>query len=140
MEQLFRDFWWLMFPLAWLVSGSVSSFFNYQRQRRALELIRTYAERGQEPPQALIDLIQKPIDPDAAMWDAVGSGSSSVRGPTNYWSLVALFAAMSLGFAGAGYFTDLDRGSGAFYLVAVTMGAVGIWALVNALMQRRAAR
>lgn len=137
MEQLFRDFWWLMFPLAWLVAGGVSSFCNYRRQSRALDLIRTYAEKGQEPPQALIDLIQKPLDGDAALWAAAGSGHTPARSPTNYWSLVGLFGVMSFGFAAAGQFTSLDGGTGVFFIVAVTMGAVAVWALVNALMQRR---
>jgi hypothetical protein len=44
---------------------------------------------------------------------------------------------MSFGFAAAGQFTNLDGGTGVFFIVAVTMGAVAVWALVNALMQRR---
>lgn len=136
MEQLFRDFWWLLFPLAWLVAGGFRSALNYRRQMRALDLIRTYAEKGQEPPQALIDLAGKGGEGEAPMTPR----ARAERDAAGYWSLVGLFAVMSLGFAGAGYFTDLDRGSGAFYLVAVTMGAVGIWALVSALMQGRAAR
>ena len=136
MEQLFRDFWWLLFPLGWLVAGGFRSALNYQRQMRALDLIRTYAEKGQEPPQALIDLAGRGEGPEASL----PPRARAERDAASYWSLVGLFAAMSLGFAGAGYFTNLDGGSGAFYVVAVTMGAVGIWALVNALMQRRAVR
>ena len=136
MEQLFRDFWWLLFPLGWLVAGGFNSLLNYQRQKRALELMRTYAEKGQEPPESLIRLLGKGSDGDAS----ITPQASVERDAAGYWSLVALFAVMSLGFAGAGYFTNLDRGTGAFFIVAVTLGAVGVWALVNALMQGRGPR
>ena len=140
MEQLFRDFWWLVFPLAWIVGKAVTSFLTYQRQKHALDLIRTYAEKGQEPPNALIDLIQKPIDGDEGLFEASVSGEYASRTPTNYWSLFGLFLVMSVGFAGAGQFTNLDGGSGAFFIVAFTMGAVAVWALVNALMHNRGPR
>lgn len=136
MEQLFRDFWWLLFPLGWLVAGGFRSFLNYQRQKQALELMRTYAEKGQEPPEKLIYLLGKEGDGEAPMTPQ----ARAERDAASYWSLVALFAVMSLGFAGAGYFTNLDRGTGAFFVVAVTLGAVGVWALVNALMQGRNSR
>lgn len=46
---------------------------------------------------------------------------------------------MSLGFAGAGYFTDLDRGAGAFYLVAMApwaLAAAGVLMLTRRLAGR----
>ena len=52
MEDLFRSYWWLLFPLAWFVSAGFSSLLNYRRQKDALKLIQTYAEKGQEPPAA----------------------------------------------------------------------------------------
>lgn len=134
MEQLFRDFWWLVFPLAWLLAGGVSGFLKYQRQKQALDLIRTYAEKGQEPPKALIDLIQKPLDGDAPALGAAGEGRQD-RQAANYWSLFGLFATLAAGFAGAGWFTNVDGGSGAFLVVGFTMGAVAIWALINALLR-----
>lgn len=135
MESLFRDFWWLMFPLAWIVGGGVSSFFRYRRQKDALDLMRTYAERGQEPPEALLKMVGQ-ADRAVDLWDTTGRSSSCGRRSADYWSLFGLFLALAVGFAGAGYFTRIDGGSGAFMIVGVTMGAVAIWALINALARR----
>ena len=138
MESLFRDFWWLMFPLAWIIGSAFSSFFRYRSQKNALDLVRTYVERGQEPPEALLRMVEKPHDPDAAMWEMT-SEPSKPRAPrvaADYWSLFGLFAALAAGFGFAGAFTGIDRGSGAFLIVAVTMGAVAVWALINAVVRR----
>ena len=43
MEELFRDFWWLIFPVGFLIAGAFNSLLNYKRQQDTLKLIRTYA-------------------------------------------------------------------------------------------------
>jgi len=50
MEELFRDFWWLIFPIAGLVAWGWSGLMAERRRRDALELVKTYAAKGQEPP------------------------------------------------------------------------------------------
>lgn len=134
MQDLFRDFWWLVFPLAWIIGGGFSSLLNYRRQKQALELIRAYAEKGQEPPAALLALIGKPIDSDGALWEGAADGAPGK--PANYWSLFGLFAALGAGFTGAHYYTDMDGGSGAFLIVGMVMGAVAVWAAISALTSR----
>lgn len=138
MENLFRDFWWLVFPLAWIVGGGFSSLLNYRRQKQAMDLIRSYADKGQEPPAALLALIGKPIDSDSAMWEA--SAASGPGRPTNYWSLFGLFAVLASGFVGAHYYTDMDGGSGAFLIVGVVMAAVAVWAAICAMTSGRGGR
>lgn len=132
MESLFYNFWWLLFPIGFGALGAYNSFLRYRRQRDALNLLRTYAEKGQEPPEALLQVLQRPLDEDH--WDGGASGS---RQPTNYWSLFGLFTALALGFLGAGRFTGIDGGSGAFMIVAFVMGAVAVWSLISALTTRR---
>lgn len=132
MENLFYSFWWLIFPIGFMIAGAFNSFLGYKRQKDALNLLRAYADKGQEPPAELLKVLQRPLDDDS--W----TGSSGApRQPTNYWSLFGLFAALSAGFVGAGYYTDMDRGSGAFTIVAFVMGAVAVWALISALTTRR---
>lgn len=135
MESLFRDFWWLVFPLAWIAGGGVSSFFRYRRQKDALDLMRTYAERGQEPPEALLKMVGQAAS-GVDLWDTSGRSSSCGRRPADYWSLFGLFFALAVGFGGTGYYTRIDGGSGAFMVVGVTMGAMAIWALINAIVRR----
>jgi hypothetical protein len=128
----FYQFWWLIFPVGFMLIGVFNSYLGYRRQKDALSLLKTYAEKGQEPPEALLNVLKRPLDEDG--WN---NGMSGPRQPANYWSLFGLFAALALGFLGAGYYTDMDGGSGAFTIVAFTMGAVAIWALINALTTRR---
>lgn len=55
MEDLFRSYWWLLFPLAWVVIGGFQSWMSYRARRDTLDLIKTYAASGQDVPPALLD-------------------------------------------------------------------------------------
>jgi hypothetical protein len=53
MEDLFRSYWWLLFPLAWFVVGGWQSWLNYRRHRDTLDIIKTYADSGKDVPAGL---------------------------------------------------------------------------------------
>ncbi len=137
MEDLFRAYWWLLFPMAWFVFGGFSSWLNYRKQRETLKLLKTYADKGQEPPEALLRVLDKPIDSDNETW----GGASTPGRPANYWSLFGLFAVLAGGFGIAAYMPEtfgVDMGVRfPFTVVALTMGAVAVWALISAMMTRR---
>lgn len=136
MADLFHSYWWLLFPLAAFGFAGFGSFLSYRRQKAVLNLIRTYVENGREPPADLIAQINAGDDSDGN-WFGDGQGRS--RAPTNYWSLVGLFAMLAAGFGVAAYM-GIDRDSGAFVIVALTMTAVAVWALICALTQKREGR
>ena len=133
MEDLFRSYWWLLFPLAWFVFGGFSSFLNYRRQKDTLKLIQTYAERGQEPPEALLKVLDRPIDSETEYWR---SGSKSNEGS---WFSVVLFGLMGLGFAYASW-ADIYGAGETFLIVAFVLGALAVASLVSTLMGRRRPR
>ena len=137
MEDLFRAYWWLLFPMAWFVFGGFSSWLNYRKQRETLKLLKTYADKGQEPPEALLRVLDKPIDSDNEAW----GGASRPGRPANYWSLFGLFAVLAGGFGIAAYMPEtfgVDMGVRfPFTVVALTMGAVSVWALISAMTTRR---
>ncbi|KQZ33977.1 hypothetical protein [Caulobacter sp. Root1472] len=54
MEELFRSYWWLVFPLSWGVFGVFQSWLAYRARHDALHVLRSYAEAGREPPPALV--------------------------------------------------------------------------------------
>lgn len=129
MEDLFRSYWWLIFPLYGLAMGAWHSGMQYRRQKAMLDVIRTYADRGEQPPEAVLAALNKGVD------DEDGFGSRGGRGGSRYWSLAALFFLLAATFAGVSYFGILGDGvGGPFYLVAAVMAAVGVWALINALI------
>ena len=136
MYDLFANYWWVLFPLAGFAFAGWGMFLRYQRQKAVLDLIRTYVENGREPPEGLLAQIET-MDEGQADWMGIGQGLE--RTPTNYWSQVGLFAMMAAGF-GIASFMGVDGGSGAFLIVAMTMAAVAVWALISALTQKRDGR
>jgi hypothetical protein len=137
MEELFRDFWWLIFPLAWILIGGLTPMLNYRRQKDTMKLIQAYVDRGQEPPEALLKLLDRPLDEDAAgMWQAASAPGVPGGGRGGLWFTVVLFAILSAGFGYAAW-TDMYGAGQAFLIVAFVMGAVAAAMLVSALVTRR---
>lgn len=135
MEDLFRSYWWLLFPLGWFVFGGLTSLLNYRRQRDTLKLIQTYAERGQEPPEALLKVLDRPIDADDDAWHTRRSGGR--MGDGNWFSVV-LFGVLGAGFGYASW-SDMYGAGDAFLIVAFVMAALCLASLVSALLGRRRA-
>jgi hypothetical protein len=54
MVELFRDFWWLLFPLSWIIYAGFRGYLHAQRRADAIRLVKVYKEKGQEPPAELL--------------------------------------------------------------------------------------
>ena len=54
MEDLFRDFWWLLFPISWMIYAGWTDFLAERRRADALRLMGAYKDKGQEPPAELV--------------------------------------------------------------------------------------
>ena len=131
MEDLFRSYWWLIFPVGWMLWGAFSSLLNYNRQRDTLKLIQTYAEKGQEPPEALLKVLDRPIDAETE--SRAYPGERTAEGA---WFSVVLFGLMAAGFGYAAY-TNMYGGGEAFLIVTFVLGALAAACLVQALMRGR---
>ena len=55
MEDLFRSFWWLLFPMAWMVIGGWNAWLSQRALRDTLDIIKGYAESGRDVPAGLLD-------------------------------------------------------------------------------------
>jgi hypothetical protein len=127
MEDLFRSYWWLLFPLGWFIASGWQSWLNYRSRKDALRLVETYAAKGQEPPAELIRAIERPIDPEA---------SDNKPSRTNWgWYQVALFGALAGGFVFMARANILgDEGlADALMVAAIVLGALALASLVYAL-------
>ena len=51
---LFSRFWWLIFPLFWMVTALAWGWSRHSRANRALDIIKSYADQGKEPPPELL--------------------------------------------------------------------------------------
>ena len=107
--------------------GGWHSFAQFRNQQKKLDIIRAYAERGEQPPEALLESLGRSEDNEYGRYGQ----------RTNYWALAGLFAVLTGAFTFAAYYTQAQGSGFAFTLVAMVMGAVAVWALICALMQRR---
>lgn len=113
--DLFQNFWWLLFPLAFLPLAAFSSYLSYRKSKAKIDLLKAYAESGQEPPAALIAELE--------LGDKEGEGSGSGRGTTTF--LVILFAGLATVFAIVGYTGMMGVGE-EFYLVSAILGVLAL--------------
>ena len=131
MSDLFHSYWWLLFPLFWFLSAGWSSMMRYKRTQSKIDLLKTYAMSGKEPPAELLASIDEP-NPSRHDW-------SSDEGPRRYRGrgrafLVVLFAGLAGVFAYTGYADLLGDGT-EFYFVAMIMGVLSFAFLVSSLFK-----
>lgn len=134
MEDLFRSYWWLIFPIGWFIAAGFSSLLNYRRQRDMLDLLRRYADKGQEPPAELLQSLNRVDDMEERNWGA-SPGADRHRSwpwPAN----VALFTILAAGFGYATY-TDLYGAGEAFTIVTFVMVAMAVAFLIGGLFSGR---
>jgi hypothetical protein len=140
MDDLFRSYWWLLFPLGFFVFGAWDRWLVYKRSQDHLELIKAYAAQGKEPPPELVRGIRETVLDDT---DDDYAGSRRGRryyrryhryGP--YWQWRAFFftGAVALGFWLASEYADLPGTEGPFRLVAIIMTCVAGANLLGAIL------
>lgn len=132
MEDLFRSYWWLIFPLSWFVYGGFQSWLSYRANRDTLELLKSYAASGREPPPELVARLNKRWNYD--LDDDRYDGPRRHRRERS-WYHVVLFGVLCLGFTYAAT-SDLYEAGPAFLIVAFVMGALSLASLVSVLTGR----
>ena len=58
----FSRFWWLIFPLFWMVCALAWGWSRHVRANRALDIIKSYADQGKDPPPDLVKNLQGGMD------------------------------------------------------------------------------
>ena len=129
MVELFQSFWWLLFPLGWFIFGGFNAMVNYYRQKNVLKIIKTYADRGEQPPEALLKIVEQPID------DRHEYTQNRRMDDGNGFSVV-LFGIMAVGFGYASWSNMYGAGD-AFLIVAFVMGALALASLVSVALAER---
>lgn len=140
MEDLFRQFWWILFPLSWFVFGAYQSWLSYRANRDTLDLIKTYAQSGREPPPELLAKLNKRWNDGDDLGEVDDDDRSRRRHRRRHWrqhtwSRVALFGCLCAGFTYAAV-TDLYQAGPAFVIVSFVMAALAVSAAVAMLVDR----
>jgi hypothetical protein len=129
MEELFRDFWWLIFPIfgMWMaVRGGQST---ERSQQRVLDLIKTYTDQGKEPPPELLAMARQGLDESV---EAAGG-----RGKNDHaWTFIT-FAALTAGFGLGWYLNQAEDFAWAFLIIAATMAVFAVGSLFIMLFGRK---
>lgn len=127
MEDLFRQFWWLIFPIFGMFMAVYGMISSEKRTRNVLDLIKSYTDQGKEPPAELLALASQQLQAEADTKEGKNS---------NAWSFVT-FAAICAGFSVGYYFVRGEDFAWAFLIVAVIMGVLAIGALGITLFGRK---
>jgi hypothetical protein len=158
---IFFSFWWLIFPIMGFASYGFRIWAAHRQSQQAMEILRTYAAQGKEPPPevmaAVTGMQAGGVPPGGNPYNAPygnapygpgpyggpwgggwgwGRGGWAGRGPLWAWSRVVTFAAIAIGFSFAGqYWGDADADAvKAFHLVAIIMGVLAVGFGIVALM------
>jgi len=128
-DQIFRHFWWLLFPILSMIWGMIDLWARHRRAREGLQLIKSYLDQGKEPPPELIKL----LDTKASVYGNCSTGNVG-------WVPVFLFAALCAAFLMAPYWPGINfppKQSWALHLVALVFGGLCLGCLVTTMRQER---
>jgi predicted lysophospholipase L1 biosynthesis ABC-type transport system permease subunit len=127
MIELFREFFWLIFPILGMGIAFLAVAGEFGRQRKALDVLRVYAEKGVEPPASVL---------------AVLSRASSEK-KKNPMAGFVFFLVLALGFGAVAWWMGHNVGGWPFLLgfgiAAFVMVAIAASNLVSALSQNSSA-
>jgi hypothetical protein len=134
MEDIFRSYWWLLFPIGFFVFGAWDRWLAYRRSRDHLDLIRTYADQGKEPPPELVKAVRDdaPLDGGDPRYGGYGYGMHPRHlrrmyryqnrwSPYWQWRTVFITGAVAAGFWFAAEYADFPGTEAPFRLVAIIM-------------------
>ena len=127
MIDLFQSYWWLLFPFFWFIGAGWGSLMRFKRTQAKIDLIKTYAAAGKEPPAELIASLDAP---DSADDDDSGYGGEGRRGGGRVF-LVILFAGLAGVFAYTGYAGWIGGVDTELYFIAMIMGVMSLAFLVS---------
>jgi len=130
-SQLFFSFWWLIFPLGWFIAAAWQSWMRLRRHNSAMEVLKSYAAKGEEPPASVLEAIRESNETTEAA--ETGNSKTNSRGTTAF--LVLLMGGLAGIFAYAGYAGMMGLGEEG-YFIAMILGVIGLAFLGSALFGR----
>jgi hypothetical protein len=134
MESFFYGFWWLIFPIMFFAFGAWDRWLAYKRSKERLDLLRTYAAQGKDPPPELMRTLneEEDLDDEASAYglhDRYGRRRRHMRrywryGPYWAWRTAIVTGAVAAGFWFASEYADIPGIDWPFRLVAIIMTCV----------------
>ena len=139
MEDLFRSYWWLLFPIMFFVFGAWDRWLAYRRSQDRLDLLRNYTTQGKDPPAELLKAVRD---------DELDDDDDDFRdrryrryrrygwrySPAGMWSRSLTLGAVALGFWLASEYGGLNGVETPFRIVAIILTCVAVGQLAVALV------
>jgi hypothetical protein len=116
------QFWWLIFPLIGFAFAFWAIWVSHQRQKAVIDLLRTYASQGKDPPPELVK--------------ALHNGHDGQR-PYRDWQYAVLFGGLAVAFGVMAYLQQDMRPRTGLIVAAIVLAALFLNSLVAALLQRK---
>ena len=135
--RLFAGFWWLIFPLFWMIAALLRMNQRHDHANKVLDLIKSYSDQGKEVPPELLRALEQPVD------EQLGMRGTVIRGRRHTWLPVFLFAGLTAGFLIFAFWPGLQwdqRQTASFVFVAVIMAALCLGNLMAVVRQERGGR
>jgi len=116
--------YWIILPILGMGLGAFAIWSEFRRQEKALEVLRVYAEKGEEPPPAVLAILNRASAPDT---------------PTAPpWARFGFYAVMALGFGLTAMWVSQGGARTwvftlGFGVTAFVMAAFAVQAMVSAL-------
>ncbi len=126
--DLFRDYWWLMFPIFGMLMAVWGMISHERRLHSVMGLIKSYVDQGKDPPPELLGMASQGMDGHA--------DGHAPHGQSGAWTFI-VFAAISAGFATGYYHIREESFAFAFLIVAVVMGIMAVGALLMLMFSRK---
>jgi hypothetical protein len=120
-HQAWWSFLWVVFPLLWFFLNSGKLWAKHSHRRKALDVLKVYAQKGTEPPQELTKIIAAEMVRDTEM--------------SGYWRSAIFFGCMSLAFCLMAVFgvPGNSHGSHGVTIVAIIMAVLAVCNVAAAL-------
>lgn len=133
MAELFREFFWLIFPVMGMIIAIAAIWLSFHHRNKALDVLKAYAVQGQEPPAAVMNALA----PD---WMGKQSGKTKaerVRTVATLWANTAVCVVMAAGFGYLAYTMPFLRFP--FTIVTFSLVAGAVYFLITVLFASKSA-
>src|SRR5262249_21797411 len=100
-------FWWLIFPIAWMMAALVGIALRYNQSQRILDMIQSQTAQGKEPPAALVEMYKAP-----RFYGRRGWRYDEPYYTHRLWRRFFLFGFLAVAFATMSFWRDAFPGDG----------------------------
>ncbi len=140
MWHFWWGFWWLIFPIGGMLMAVWSSWLSYLRRKHELDLLKTYAAQGKDPPPEFAKSVAGDTQhPDAYDHPYYGYGwgwrARMWRwGPMWAWNRAIVTGAVAGGlYYWANYVNDNPHAQGGVMIAVFVLSIISLSSLVMAI-------